>query len=67
MRMFERDLQQTETVLIHEFNFKIDLLRAELKKDLAETKADLVRWVVAVGLLKSTLIIGVLLKIAKLF
>ena len=63
----KRDLQQTETVLNHEFNFKIDLLRAELKKGLAETKADLVRWVVAVGLLQSTLIICVLLKIAKLF
>ena len=64
--LMRKDLQQTETVLNHEFNSKIDLLRAELKKDLAENKADLVRWVVAVGLLQSTLIVGVLMKIAKL-
>jgi len=47
----QRDLRETE-------------LRLEAK--IAETKADLIRWVVAVGVLQSTLIIGVLLKVANL-
>lgn len=50
----------------------IDLLRAELKKDLAdthraiaETKAELIRWVVGVGILQTTLIVGILARLAK--
>lgn len=50
----------------------IDLLRAELKKDLAEThraiaetKAELIRWVVGVGILQTTLIVGLLARLAK--
>ena len=50
----------------------IDLLRAELKKDLAEThraiaetKAELIRWVVGVGILQTTLIVGLLACLAK--
>lgn len=39
-------------------------LRLEAK--LAETKADLTRWVIGAGLLQTTVIVGVLLKVAKL-
>ena len=41
---------------------------SELRLDarLAETKADLTRWVVGAGILQTSLIIGVLLKVAKL-
>ena len=42
-----------------------ELLRAELKKDLAETKAELIRWVVGVGILQTTLIVGILARLAK--
>lgn len=43
----------------------MELLRAELKKDLAETKAELIRWVVGVGVLQTTLIVGILARLAK--
>jgi len=50
----------------------IELLRLELKKDLAEThraiaetKSELIRWVVGVGILQTTLIIGILARLAK--
>lgn len=44
----------------------IEVLPLEVKRDLAETKADLTRWVVGAGILQTSLIIGVLLKVAKL-
>lgn len=45
---------------------KIELLRAETKRDIAETKAELIRWVVGAGLLQTSLIIGALMKMAHL-
>ena len=49
---------------IRELELKIELVKSELKRDIAETKADLIRWVVGVGLLQITIIAGLLLKIA---
>ncbi len=43
----------------------IDLLRAELKRDVAELKTELIRWVVGVGILQTTLIVGILARLAK--
>lgn len=43
----------------------IEVLRAELKRDLAETKSELIRWVVGVGILQTTLIVGILARLAK--
>ena len=64
-----RDIETLRVDLKHD----IELLRAEVKRDiadmntrLAETKADLTRWVVGVGVLQTTVIIGVLMKVAKL-
>jgi hypothetical protein len=58
---------------LKEIELKIELVRAELKKDIkdievkiSETKAELIRWVVAAGFLQSALVIGVVLKAAKL-
>jgi hypothetical protein len=48
---------------IRETELKIDLVRSELKRDIAETKADLIRWVVGVGVLQMTLITGLMLKL----
>ena len=44
---------------------KRDLKELELKlqKEIAETKAELVRWVVGVGLLQITIIAGLLLRL----
>ncbi|CDH45318.1 MAG: DUF1640 domain-containing protein [Candidatus Competibacteraceae bacterium] len=50
---------------IHDLKRDIELLKAESKKDLSETKAELIRWVVGIGFLQSALIIGILAKVAK--
>ncbi|MGZ8247419.1 MAG: DUF1640 domain-containing protein, partial [Methylomagnum sp.] len=47
-----------------ELRLQKEIRTVEVK--IAETRADLIRWVVGVGLLQSTLIIGVLLKVAHL-
>jgi hypothetical protein len=43
----------------------IEILRAETKKDIAEAKAELIRWVVGVGVLQLTIITALLLKLAS--
>ena len=40
----------------------VEILRAETKRDLAETKAELIRWVVSIGILQLTIITALLLK-----
>ncbi|MCX7101988.1 MAG: DUF1640 domain-containing protein [Methylobacter sp.] len=56
---------------IKETELKIELVRSELKRDIesvrkeiAETKAELIRWVVGVGVLQITIITALLLKLA---
>ena len=58
----KRDLKETE--------LKIELVKSELKRDIetvrkeiSETKADLIRWVVGVGLLQVTLIAALMLRL----
>ena len=58
---------------LKETELKIELVRAELKKDikevevkLSESKAELVRWVVGMGILQSSLLIGALMRMAHL-
>lgn len=58
----KRDLKEMETALDH----KIELLRADTGRLIAESKADLTRWIIGAGFLQTALIIGVLLKIAHL-
>ena len=48
---------------IREIELKIELVKAELKRDIAETKAELIRWVVGVGLLQITIIAGLLFRL----
>lgn len=48
---------------IRETELKIELVKSELKREMAETKADLIRWVVGVGLLQVTIITALLLKL----
>lgn len=52
----------------HENNLRrdIELLRMEMKRDIAEAKAELTRWIIGAGVLQTTVIIGVLMKVAKL-
>lgn len=61
----EQNLRRDIETLRAEVKRDIELLRAELKKDLAETKAELIRWVVGVGILQTTLIVGILARLAK--
>ena len=42
----------------------LKLLEANLKRDIAESKAELIRWVVGVGMLQITLIAALLLRLA---
>ena len=65
----KRDLKEIETSLRHE----IELLRsdtarhiAETNQRIAESKADLTRWIIGAGFLQTSLIIGVLLKVSHL-
>lgn len=76
----KRDLKEMETALRHgvetlEVNLRreIEVLRAdtgrmiaETNQRIAETKADLTRWIIGAGFLQTSLIIGVLLKISHL-
>ena len=66
--ILDRQMATKAELTEHENNLRhdIEVLRLELRRDLAETKADLTRWVVGVGILQTTVIIGVLLKVAKL-
>ncbi|NOT12429.1 MAG: DUF1640 domain-containing protein [Methylococcaceae bacterium] len=49
---------------IRELDLKIELVRAELKRDMAETKAELIRWIVGAGFLQTALITALLLKLS---
>ena len=74
------NLKELETTLNHNLKeldislrHEIELLRAdtgrmiaETNQRIAETKAELIRWVVGAGLLQTSLIVGVLMKIAHL-
>ncbi|MDP3876576.1 MAG: DUF1640 domain-containing protein [Methylobacter sp.] len=55
-----RDIKEVDMALRHE----IELLRADTGRLIAESKADLTRWIIGAGFLQTTLIIGVLLKIS---
>jgi len=57
----KRDLKEVEAALRKD----IEVLRLNTAKDIAETKADLIRWVVGVGLLQITIIAGLILKLAS--
>lgn len=49
---------------IRELELKIELAKSELKRDIAETKSELIRWVVAVGVLQMTVLAALILKMA---
>jgi hypothetical protein len=61
----QKEIREVELRLQKE----IEKIRGEIKGvelKIADTRADLIRWVVGVGLLQSTLMTGVLLKVAHL-
>jgi hypothetical protein len=41
-----------------------ELLRAEMKRDMAETKAELIRWIIGAGFLQTALITALLIKLS---
>lgn len=64
-----RDLHETELRLdarIRETELKLEAKLAETNARIAEVKADLTRWVIGAGVLQTTVIVGVLMKVAKL-
>lgn len=66
--ILDRQMASKAEVAEHENNLQhaIEVLRLEMKRDIAETKADLTRWVIGAGVLQTTIVVGVLLKVAKL-
>ncbi|CAG1021605.1 hypothetical protein MTYM_01120 [Methylococcales bacterium] len=58
----KRDLKELETNLEN----KIEPLKADTGRMIAESKADLTHRIIGAGFLQTTLIVGVLLKIAHL-
>lgn len=71
--VLKRDIEQlrleskTDIELLRlESKKDIELLRSDTKAQISEAKAELIRWVVGVGLLQTTLITGVLLKLVHL-
>jgi hypothetical protein len=48
---------------LKEIELKIELVKSELKRDIAENKSELIRWVVGVGLLQVTIITALMLKL----
>jgi len=61
----QKEINEVEARLSKEIH-TLDLKIAENTSKIAETKAELVRWVVGVGLLQTTLLTGVLLRVAHL-
>jgi len=61
----QKEIKEVEARLSKEIHL-LDLKIAENMTKIAETKAELVRWVVGVGLLQTTLISGILLRVAHL-
>jgi len=61
----QKEIKEIEARLLKEIH-TLDLKIAENTTKIAETKAELVRWVVGVGLLQTTLLTGVLLRVAHL-
>ncbi|SJM93564.1 conserved hypothetical protein [Crenothrix polyspora] len=56
----KRDIKQLEIDLKKD----IEILRLETKRDIAESKAELIRWVVGVGILQTMLVSALLLKLS---
>ena len=55
----KQDLKNLEVTLKRD----IELLRAEMKQPLAETKAEIIRWTVGAGVLQTALIAALLLRL----
>ncbi len=77
--ILDRQMATKAEVAEHENNLRRDIRETELRLEarireaeltleakLADTKSDLTRWVIGAGILQTSVIVGVLLKVAKL-
>jgi uncharacterized protein involved in exopolysaccharide biosynthesis len=65
----EKEIKEVEAKLekgIKDVESTLQIQIKEVEVKIAETRSDLIRWVVGVGLLQTSLITGVLLKVAHL-
>ena len=69
----DNNLRRDIEVLRLETKRDIEALRLDMKREIAETnariaetKAELTRWIIGAGLLQTTVIVAVLMKVAKL-
>jgi hypothetical protein len=51
---------------LRELELRMEAMFSQVDAKIAETKAELIRWVVGAGFLQTALIVGVLLKVAHL-
>lgn len=63
MEQLRLEIKKDIELLRLETKKDIEVLRSDTKAQISEAKAELIRWVVGVGLLQTTLITGVLLKL----
>lgn len=64
----KQDLRETELALKHnlrEAELKLELKIVETHTAIAQTKAELIRWVIGVGMLQTALITALLLKVSS--
>ncbi len=61
-----RELELRLDARIRELELKMEVRFADTHARIAEARADLTRWVIGAGLLQTTVIVGVLMKVAKL-
>ncbi len=60
----ERFSRKTDVALeLSGVKAEISALRSEVKQSISETKADLIRWVVSVGILQMALVAGLVVKL----
>ena len=60
----ERFSRKTEVALeLSGVKAEISALRSEVKQSISESKADLIRWVVSVGILQMALVAGLVMKL----
>jgi hypothetical protein len=50
---------------IRELELKIEVLRSDLQRDIAESKSELIRWIIGAGFLQTALITALLLKLSS--
>ena len=63
--MTNRAFKTAQTESIPATETMLEVVKLELKRDIAESKAELTRWIIGAGFLQTALIAALLLKLMK--